>query len=74
MTERLETGVLKPEGDWPGIFIRGDEALCCAGRLRFLLAAFVARAEGDIADEEVAACARLDGLADLLASCRAPSR
>jgi hypothetical protein len=26
MTERLETGVLKADGDWPGIFIRGDEA------------------------------------------------
>ena len=26
MTERLETGVLKADGDWLGIFVRGDEA------------------------------------------------
>ncbi len=27
MTERLETGPIYVEGDWPGIFIRGDNAL-----------------------------------------------
>jgi len=25
--KRLDTGPLKPEGDWPGLFIRGDEAI-----------------------------------------------
>jgi hypothetical protein len=71
MTERLEAGVLKPKGDWPGIFIRGDEALFYAFRLRSLL---TARAEaGDISEEEMAACTRLNRLADLLESCHVPS-
>jgi hypothetical protein len=72
MTERLETGVLKPEGDWPGIFIRGDDALSYASRLRSLFAALEARARADdISGEEVAALVKLDGLPDLLESCRA---
>ena len=72
MAERLETGVLKPEGDWPGIFIRGDEALAYANRLLSLFAALEARAgAGDISQEEIAAWAKLKDLADLLESCRA---
>jgi len=71
-TERLETGVLKPEGDWPGIFIRGDDALAYANRLRLLFAALEARAKAgdDISEEEISAWAKLNELADLLASCR----
>ena len=34
---RVETGVIQFEGDWPGIFIRGDEALGFAARLTAVL-------------------------------------
>jgi hypothetical protein len=70
--ERLETGVLKPEGDWPGIFIRGDDALAYANQLRRLLFDVLeARARaGNISPEEIAAWGKLNELADLLASCR----
>lgn len=75
MNERLETGVMTPEGDWPGIFIRGDEALAYANRLRSLFVALEARAKaGEISPEEIAAWAKLQGLADLLGSCRSERR
>jgi hypothetical protein len=68
---RLETGVLKPEGDWLGVFIRGDDALSYARRLRSLFAALEARASrGDVAHEEISAWARLQSLVELLESCR----
>ena len=68
---RLETGVLKPEGDWLGVFIRGDDALSYARRLRSLFAALQARASsGDIAQEEISAWAKLQSLVELLESCR----
>jgi hypothetical protein len=71
MVERLETGILKPEGDWNGIFIRGDDALMYARRLQVLFDAFEARAgSNDISPEEIAAWAKLTELADLLQSCR----
>lgn len=66
---RFETGVLQPEGDWPGIFIRGDDALGYAGRLRILIATLEARA-GDLSEEEARAWLRLLDLIDLLESCR----
>lgn len=34
--ERLSTGPLKPEGDWPGLFIRGDEAMFLAQMLHHI--------------------------------------
>jgi hypothetical protein len=34
---RHETGVLQLEGDWPGIFIRGDDALSRAAAIRAVL-------------------------------------
>lgn len=34
-SKRLDTGALKPENDWPGIFIRGDEAIGLAQQLRY---------------------------------------
>jgi hypothetical protein len=68
---RLETGVLKPEGDWLGVFIRGDDALSYARRLRSLFAALEARASsGDVAQEEISAWAKLQSLVELLESCR----
>jgi hypothetical protein len=71
MSERLETGILRPKGDWPGIFIRGDEALAYARHLRALFAAMEARAKsGAISDEEISAWGKLQDLAELLSSCR----
>jgi hypothetical protein len=75
MKERLETGILKPKDDWPGIFIRGDDALMYAHRLRSLFAALEARAKsGAISLEEASACVGLSELADLLDSCRSSRR
>lgn len=36
--ERAETGVFLVNGDWPGIFIRGDKALGTADLLRGFVA------------------------------------
>lgn len=36
--QRAETGVLEFEGDWPGVFIRGDNAAMYAMSLRSVLA------------------------------------
>lgn len=36
---RLETGVVQPEGDWPGVFIRGDNAFALAQAIRHVVAA-----------------------------------
>jgi hypothetical protein len=33
MTKRIETGVLAHDGDWPGFFMRGDDALSTARSL-----------------------------------------
>jgi hypothetical protein len=64
MAARLETGVMNPEGDWPGIFIRGDDALAYANRLRSLFAELETRAKaGEISEEEISAWAKLNDLA-----------
>lgn len=34
---RINTGALQFDGDWPGIFIRGDEAMTMANNLRAAL-------------------------------------
>ena len=34
---RLETGPLKPPGDWSGVFIRGDNAMHYGMHLTYLL-------------------------------------
>lgn len=34
---RVETGPKQFGGDWPGVFIRGDDALCFAASIRRLL-------------------------------------
>jgi hypothetical protein len=71
MSERLETGILQPKDDWPGIFIRGDDALMYAHHLQSLFAALEARAKsGAISPEDAFAWVRLSELADLLDSCR----
>jgi hypothetical protein len=35
--QRAETGVLEFEGDWPGVFIRGDNAFAFVMALRVVL-------------------------------------
>jgi hypothetical protein len=53
------------------VFIRGDDALSYARRLRSLFAALEARASsGDVAQEEISAWAKLQSLVELLESCR----
>lgn len=71
-TNRMETGPLKPDGDWTGIFIRGDDALSYAGRLRRVFDALDASARAGV-DEARAVAAdaiKMRELAELLASCR----
>ena len=69
-TARIATGPLKFGDDWPGVFIRGDEALGYAGKLRVLLAGAEKRAT-DLSQDEIAAWMRVEQLAALLESCRA---
>jgi hypothetical protein len=37
ITDRIETGVLKINDDWPGFFMRGDEAIGTAISIRHVL-------------------------------------
>jgi len=70
MTERLETGIFHPEGDWPGIFIRGDNAIAYAGQLRAAYALAEKRAKsGDMRSDEASIWSSLKALSDLLGSC-----
>ena len=72
MSERIETGVMTPEGDWPGIFIRGDEALVYGSKLRFLLDGFIRSAKaGHVPMVDVICWNKMQELIDLLESCRA---
>ena len=62
-SQRHSTGPLQFGDDWPGVFIRGDEALAMAERLRRL--------------ESLPPQARaivLNDLAEILESCRVPLR
>lgn len=45
MADRAETGRMQFGVDWPGIFIRGDQALGFAGALRSIIA--LVRKPGD---------------------------
>lgn len=60
--QRVETGVLQFGDDWPGIFIRGDNAL----HLGMTLKAYL---DGEI--EDPISTMYLKGLANLLSSCDA---
>jgi hypothetical protein len=33
---RLPSGAMQFEGDWPGLFLRGDDAIVLLGRIRYL--------------------------------------
>jgi hypothetical protein len=62
---RIETGPLQINDDWPGVFIRGDNAMFYGMALRQLLA--MLKDESDI--HRMLAISPLYGLAELLASC-----
>jgi hypothetical protein len=71
MSARVETGIMTPKGDWPGIFIRGDDALSYAAQLRAALALAEGRAaSGMMPHAEAEAWAKLQAMTDLLESCR----
>lgn len=65
----VRTGRMQFDGDWPGVFIRGDDALGFAGTLRTLLNEAEKRAF-ELSEQEVRALARISELAALLESCR----
>jgi hypothetical protein len=71
MSVRVETGVMSHKGDWPGIFIRGDDALSYAAQLRVALTFAEERAaSGMMPHAEAEAWTKLQAMADLLDSCR----
>ena len=63
---RMETGPVQFGDDWPGVFIRGDQA-CWAGRMLSLLI------EHDLLKDEVDVISKMtiEGIADMLSSCHA---
>jgi hypothetical protein len=66
---RTETGKMQFEDDWPGVFIRGDDALGYAAVIRRLFA--VPGPLYDGSNHEMFECrSRLAELAALLESCR----
>lgn len=69
MTERVETGKMQVGNDWPGVFIRGDEALAYAGMIHRLGAA-AEKLLPVLSDDEMRSLASLMTLAEVLESCR----
>jgi hypothetical protein len=71
-TGRIETGRMQFESDWPGVFIRGDDALGFARSLRSVLKSAEDRIMKSVATEdELAQWSKIQDLAALLESCRA---
>jgi len=68
MVPRAETGVMQFEDDWPGIFIRGDDALAFSQVCKALIAEYKA------GDSMPAAISRLNSLERLLAKCNASKK
>lgn len=67
---RIETGPIQFGDDWPGIFIRGDNAIGYATAIRRLLAKIEPLArEGAIDTIDLIDANAVRALADLLASC-----
>jgi len=67
MSQRPETGPMVFGDDWPGVFIRGDNAWAYTNALKEALAAL----DGTAMNEYF--FAELNGLADLLSSCNVTS-
>jgi len=63
--ERIETGPVQINDDWPGVFIRGDNAMFYGKALKSLLVAM----KDDTDTHRMLTASALRGLADLLASC-----
>ena len=63
LTWRPETGAVRAGQDWPGVFIRGDEALGLASDIRAAQAANI-----------LPTCPLLDRLVDLLKLCEVSDR
>jgi hypothetical protein len=68
-TRRVETGRMQFGNDWPGVFIRGDDALLFANSLQTMLNEVEPRAT-ELAEAELRALSRIKELKDLLKSCR----
>jgi hypothetical protein len=77
------TGVVRLENDWPGVFIRGDDALSYVGSLKFLLSTVEVHirklveemhADYDTPGCEVMTWDHIRELADLLESCRVKNK
>lgn len=66
LNSRIETGAIQFGDDWPGIFIRGDNALHFGVTLHTL---FDVIEHNDIEQIDPITCVILKGLADLLMSC-----
>lgn len=61
---RAETGSIQFGDDWPGVFIRGDNAMYYAMQLQMLL-------DGSIGPDDFITKTTLEGLARLLSGCHA---
>lgn len=65
LDERIETGPVQFNDDWPGVFIRGDNAMFYGMALKSLLS--MLKNDNDM--ERMLTISPLYGLAELLASC-----
>ena len=68
-TRRVETGRMQFGKNWPGVFIRGDDALSFANSLQRILDEVNPRAM-KLSDAELRAWSRTKEIVDLLKSCR----
>jgi hypothetical protein len=66
---RVETGPLQINEDWPGIFIRGDNAGWYAMQLHILLQSITPMLEADDKFQDHMVLMTVKGLVDLLGSC-----
>lgn len=67
---RPETGTIQFGNDWPGVFIRGDNAMMYAQTLNITLHLLDLNSDNEGID--IFARAQLEGLLELLRSCREP--
>lgn len=63
--DRIETGPVQFNDDWPGVFIRGDNAMFYGMALKSLLSML----KDDTNIDRMLTVSPLYGLAELLASC-----
>lgn len=67
--ERVETGVVQFEYDWPGIFIRGDNAIGFSCHLKAIETFLAAPNLGKLPGSVAMGAAMLKNLINLLDSC-----